>query len=101
MKTLGQILKEARETKGLLMREVAAAINADTSMISKFEKGERKPTRDQITLLSKALDIQEKEILVIYLSDKIVSGLANEDVANEVLHAAEKKIGLIKRKNSI
>ena len=83
------------------MREVAAAINADTSMISKFEKGERKPTRDQITLLSKALDIQEKEILVIYLSDKIVSGLANEDVANEVLHAAEKKIGLIKRKNSI
>jgi transcriptional regulator with XRE-family HTH domain len=101
LKTLGQILKVARETKGLLMREVAAAINADTSMISKFEKGERKPTRDQITLLSKALDINEKEILVTFLSDKIVSDLANEDVANEVLHAVEKKIGLIKRKNSI
>ncbi len=58
MKSLGQLLKEARDIKGLLLREVAAAINADTAMISKFEKGERKPTRDQISLLAKALEIE-------------------------------------------
>lgn len=96
MKSLGQLLKEARDTKGLLLREVAAAINADTAMISKFEKGERKPTRDQISLLAKALAIEEREILVTYLSDKVVSDLANEDVAKEALRAAEIKIDLLK-----
>lgn len=100
MKSLGQLLKEARDIKGLLLREVAAAINADTAMISKFEKGERKPTRDQISLLAKALEIDEREILVTYLSDKVVSDLANEDVAKEALRAAEKKIDLLKKNNS-
>jgi transcriptional regulator with XRE-family HTH domain len=99
LKSLGQLLKEARDVKGLLLREVAAAINADTAMISKFEKGERKPTRDQISLLAKALEIDEREILVTYLSDKIVSDLANEDVAKEALRAAERKIDLIKNKS--
>ena len=97
MKSLGQLLKEARDIKGLLLREVAAAINADTAMISKFEKGERKPTRDQISLLAKALEIEEREILVTYLSDKVVSDLANEDVAKEALRAAEIKIDLLKK----
>lgn len=97
LKSLGQLLKEARDIKGLLLREVAAAINADTAMISKFEKGERKPTRDQISLLAKALEIEEREILVTYLSDKVVSDLANEDVAKEALRAAEIKIDLLKK----
>lgn len=99
MKALGQLLKEARENKGLLLREVAAAIGADTAMISKFEKGERKPTRDQISSLAQALDIKEKEILVTYLSDKVASDLANEDVAKEALRIAEKKIELIRKGN--
>lgn len=98
MKLLGQLLKEARDTKGLLLREVAAAINADTAMISKFEKGERKPTRGQISLLAKFLDIEERIILVSYLSDKVVSDLANETVAKEALREAEKKIDLLQRK---
>jgi transcriptional regulator with XRE-family HTH domain len=99
LKTLGQILKDSREFKGLLLREVAAAINADTAMISKFEKGERKPTRDQLFLLSKLLGITEREILVAYLSDKIASDLVNESFANEVLKAAKIKIDAIKNKS--
>lgn len=100
MKSLSQLLREARESKRLLLREVAAAINADTAMISKFEKGERKPTREQISLLASALDIEEKEILIVYLSDKIASDLAGEDVAKEALRLAEKKIDNDNRKNS-
>lgn len=98
MKALGQLLREARDAKGLLLREVGAAINADTAMISKFERGERKPTREQISLLAKSLDINENEILVTYLSDRVVSDLADEDVAIEALHVAEKKINLIRKK---
>ena len=100
METLGQILKGARESKKLLLREVAAAISADTAMISKFEKGERKPTRDQILSLSKVLDITEKDILICYLSDKIAAELINENVAKEVLETAKIKIDAMKKSNN-
>lgn len=100
MKTLGELLKEAREAKGLLLRQVAAAINADTSMISKFEKGERKPSREQISELSKILGKDEKELLVCYFSDKVASDLINEDVAEEVLKVAKKKIQQMQNKKT-
>ncbi len=99
METLGQILKGAREGKKLLLREVAAAISADTAMISKFEKGERKPTRNQLLSLSKVLDITEKDIIICYLSDKIAAELINENVAKEVLEIAKIKIDSMKKSN--
>ncbi len=92
MKTLGETLKELREAKKLLLREIAASINADTAMVSKFEKGERKPTRDQIINLAKILGIDEKKLLIIYLSDKIAFDLKDEEVAIETLKIAEKKV---------
>lgn len=100
LKKLGELLRETREAKGLLLRQVAAAINADTAMISKFEKGERKPSREQITGLAKVLDKDEKELLVCYFSDKVASDLQNEDVANEVLKVAKKKLQQIRNKKN-
>ncbi|MEI2755648.1 MAG: helix-turn-helix transcriptional regulator [Chitinophagaceae bacterium] len=44
MKSFGSIIKTLRLKKGLLLREVAAGIEVDTSMVSKFEKGERLPS---------------------------------------------------------
>ena len=55
---LSELLKSKRETKNLLLREVASMIDVDTALISKIEKGDRKPTREQIDKLSFALDIE-------------------------------------------
>lgn len=101
MKTLGELLKEAREAKSLLLRQVAAAINADTAMISKFEKGERRPSREQIAELAKVLGKDEKELLVSLLSDKVALDLVNEDVAKEALKVAEKKIQEMQNKRIV
>ena len=92
LKTLGETIRQSREEKKLLLRELAAAIHVDTAMVSKFEKGERNPTRDQIISLSKALDIDEKVLLVIYFSDKIAAFLKGEQVGHAALKMAEKKI---------
>ncbi len=97
MKTLGETIKELREAKKLLLRELAALINVDTAMVSKFEKGERKPTRDQIASLSKALEVDEKKLLVIFFSDKIAFDLKGEEVAKETLKIAEKKIAFMQK----
>ena len=90
--TLAEILKIGREKKQFLLREVASAIDTDTAMISKFEKGERKPTREQIVKLSKALEIDEQILLIQWLSERIVYEVQNEEVALKAMQVAEKAI---------
>lgn len=97
MKTLGETIRKLRETKKLLLRELAASIRVDTAMVSKFEKGERKPTREQIVSLSKVLEVDERKLLIIYFSDKIALDLKGEEVAKEVLKIAKKKIALLQK----
>ena len=46
------LLREAREKKGLKTREVAQLLGIDQALISKFESGSRKPTKDQVIKLA-------------------------------------------------
>ncbi len=88
---LSEILKKSRENKGLLLREVASAIGVDTSLISKFEKGERKPTREQILRLSNSLDIDERLVITVWLSEKIYSEIQDEEFALDAIEITTKR----------
>src|SRR5680860_254388 len=46
-KTTGEILREKREKKGLLLRQVAAMLDIDTAILSKIERSERKASKEQ------------------------------------------------------
>ena len=96
METLGQILKAKRESKGLLLRQVAAYLDIDQAILSKIEKGERKPTKENITRLSEVLEIDCKKLMIHFLSDKIAFEIAGEDCASQALKVAEKKVKYIK-----
>ena len=96
MESLGQILKTRRETKGLLLRQVAAYLDIDQAILSKIEKGNRKPTKDNIGKLSEILEIDREELMVQFLSEKIASEIADEDCATQALIIAEKKVQFYK-----
>ncbi|MFN3784128.1 MAG: helix-turn-helix domain-containing protein [Spirosomataceae bacterium] len=68
IKTTGELLRESREKKGLLLRQVAALLDIDTAIISKIERGERKANKEQIVKLAEILDLNKDELLVHYLS---------------------------------
>lgn len=97
--TLGQILREHRETRGLLLRQVAAALEMDTALLSKFERNERKPNKDQVLSFAKYYNVNADVMILAWLSDKIAGEIKNEAFAKEVLQAAEKKVELFKTKN--
>ncbi len=89
MKTL---LKNAREKKGLKTREVAQLLGIDQALISKFENGSRKPTKDQITKLASILDIDFETLMVIWLKERILYEIGDDDLALKAMSLAEEQI---------
>ncbi|MCD4746011.1 MAG: helix-turn-helix domain-containing protein [Bacteroidales bacterium] len=98
MLTIGEQIRKLREDKGLPLRKVSAELDIDQSILSKIERGERKASKDQIIQIAKIFNVDEKELLINYLSDKVLYELINEDLATEALQVAEKKIKYYKTK---
>ena len=48
METFGDIIKTERESKSLLLRQVASALEIDQAIISKFERGERNQQKNKL-----------------------------------------------------
>lgn len=82
-----------------MLRQVAAALAVDTALLSKFERDERKPNKEQVLAFAEFYNVNADELLLAWLSDKIAGEVQNEDLAREVLKAAEKKVELFKKRN--
>ncbi len=89
---LGQKLRELREKKGLLLREVAANLEIDTAMISKIERDEKSLKREHIKTLSELYNYSEKKLMTLWLSDKLLEILDNEEFGLDALKLSEKRI---------
>ncbi len=96
MKTFGDIIRVAREQKELLLRHVAAEMDIDQAVISKFERIERKPSKEQVLKFAKFYGIDKEKLLVAWLSDKVAYEIQNEDFAEKALKVAEKKVKYLK-----
>jgi len=86
------LLKNAREQKGFKTREVAQILAIDQALISKFESGTRKPTREQISKLSQLLEIDYETLMVTWLKEKILYEIGNEEFALKALLLVEQEI---------
>lgn len=92
MSNFGNLIRDAREQKGLFLRQVAAELDIDQAIISKFERNERIPTKEQVLKFARFYKINKETLLIEWLSDKVALELQNENLANQVLRAAENKI---------
>jgi HTH-type transcriptional regulator, competence development regulator len=91
-KSFGETVREYREIKGLLIRQVAAELEVDTAFLSKMERNEKKASRQQVDKLSKVLDVEAEELLTLWLSDKILETIGKEVVAYKALKLTEKRL---------
>lgn len=57
-RALGAALRQAREEKGLLLRELAAAINRDLGVLSRWETGERTPKPEMVAQILTKLGVE-------------------------------------------
>ncbi|MDN5214722.1 helix-turn-helix transcriptional regulator [Fulvivirgaceae bacterium BMA12] len=90
--SLGHKIRSLRESKELLLRQVAAAIEIDQALLSKIERSERIATRNQVKALANFFEIDERELLTLWLGEKIAHEIRNEDVAKDALKVAEQQL---------
>lgn len=89
MKTL---IKNAREKKGLKTRELAQLLGIDQALISKFEAGTRKPTKEQVAKIASILELDYETLMVAWLKEKILYEIGQDDLALKALLVAEEEI---------
>lgn len=94
--TIGEKLRHIREEKELPLRKVAALLDIDVAILSKMERGERRITKEIVLKLANIYDYNADDLLVSFLSDKILYEIQDEDLGIEALKVAEEKAKYIK-----
>ena len=78
----GRKIKELRDEQGVLQRQLAALLEIDTPMFSKIERGDRKAKREQVIKIAEYFHQDVNEMLTLWLADKILETVKNEDTIN-------------------
>ena len=83
-------LKEARTKKRLSQSELANTVGVHVTNISRYERGENKPTTQELSKLADALDVT---------TDFLMSGSANEVAEGNI--SDKELLSLFKRVNTL
>ena len=92
MENLGEIIRRLREARKLPLRTVAAYLDMDQAILSKIERGQRNISRGQVVKLAAYYEVKEEDLLVAWLSDKLVDEIEDEDLGMKALQVAEEKV---------
>lgn len=86
------LLKSFREIKQYKTKELAQLTGIDQALISKFENGNRIPTKAQIIKLAEVLEIPLEEILPLWVKEKVLAEVQYEPFAKQGLQLAHEAI---------
>jgi HTH-type transcriptional regulator, competence development regulator len=95
-KTIGEKLRQIREENNLPLRKAATLIDIDVAILSKMERGERKLTKEIVLKLAEIYNYNSDELLVLFLSDRIMYEIQNEALGEKALKVAEKRVKYLK-----
>jgi transcriptional regulator with XRE-family HTH domain len=86
-------IRQLREEKQMPQRKFAAALEIDTPMYSKIERGERPAKRKQIAIIAQLMKIDENTPVTLWLADKIIVAIGDEkEYAGKAFKVVQQKI---------
>ena len=90
---LGQKIKELRLENGVLQGQLASLLDIDTPMFSKIERGNRRAKRAQVIQIANYFNVDEKELLTLWVADKVLDAVENEEeLKSDAIKIAQEKI---------
>ena len=96
----GNKLRTLRENKQIPQRQLAAVLEIDTATYCKIEKGDRRAKREHVLQLADLLQTDTKELLRLWLADKVYEIIAEEDEATQILNVVAESIVCYKREKT-
>jgi transcriptional regulator with XRE-family HTH domain len=76
-------IKEARVKKGLSQSQLAKAIGVHVTNISRYERGENRPTSDVLTKLANELDVTADFLMDGSMDDKAQSSISDKELLTQ------------------
>ena len=96
----GEWLRQLREQKGELLREVAAAAEMDLAHLSKIELGQRTPTEEQTLKLAKFFGVPANEMQARWIAERFRSNFGDYPAAQEAIEILAEEAGIYRAKRS-
>ena len=87
-----ELIRFERERQQIPQKTLAAALNIDTPMYSRIERGERTAKREQIPVIARVLGLDEQSLLHIWVADKVYQIVKEEDDAVGILNSVVENI---------
>lgn len=88
----GNKIRDLREQKNMLLRQVAPLLEIDSPQLSKIERGERQAKKEYIPLFAQLFNVTSDELLTLWLADQVFEVLEGQPMADEALKSVSKKI---------
>lgn len=88
----GEIIKNARENQQIPQKTIAAALNIDTPMYSRIERGERPARREQVITIAKHLHINPEELIRVWMADRVFQLIKEEDDISGILNSVAEEV---------
>ncbi|MGQ8335805.1 helix-turn-helix domain-containing protein [Sunxiuqinia sp. A32] len=89
---IGDKIRQLREQENILLRQLAAKLDMDTALLSKMERGDRYFRKEDIVTLAKIFKQPKKELLTLWLADKVLKTIKDEEQKEEALKLALKSL---------
>ncbi len=90
--TIGQKIKELRESNGMLQRELASKLNVGDGFLSKIERSQKVLKREHLVTISKIFKFPYADLETLWLANKVYDLIKDENQAIKVLKVAEQEI---------
>ena len=92
MESFAEHIKRLRKEKNVTLKTASEKLNIDPAILSKIENGKRIARREIVLKLAKYYKVNKKDLLIAWLSDKLIYESGDESLALEAFKVAEEKI---------
>lgn len=98
--TFGERIRHLRKEQNLPQRKVAALLDIDTSLLAKYERNERQPSKEIIVKIAGIFKADSEDLITEALTDKIAYQILEEEADSKILRVAENKVEYLKKQNN-
>jgi transcriptional regulator with XRE-family HTH domain len=97
---ISDYIRQLREQAEMPLRKLAALLDIDQSTLSKLERGDRPVNRQMLPIIARTFNVDEKELVIKFMSKQVAYQLADEKYAKDILIAAEEELKYMTKKNA-